>query len=116
MLARIVLFGLALLGLWLIWRAVRQWNSGDAAARDNAEQDRRGRQLPHQRNDGSAPWIAAGSTEGTRSGARKSENSREPDAARDVNAPRVGDHRSGADSQAESGSGGGDSGGGGGSD
>ncbi len=116
MFARIVLFGLALLGLWLIWRAVRQWNSGNAAPPENAEQERQGRQLPHQRNDGSAPWIAAvGSADGTRSGARKSEHSREPDAARDVDTPRVDDHRSGADSQSDSGSSG-DSGGNGGSD
>ena len=107
MFARIAMFGLALFGLWLVWRAVRRWQTESAAARENAERER----LPHQRNDGSAPWIAAvGSADGTRSGSRKSEHHREPDAARDVDAHRIDDHRSVADSQPDGGSGGGDSG------
>ena len=112
MLARIAMFGLALLALWLIWRAVRQWIDANAARGDTDEQ-REARRLSHQRVDGSTSSIAAGASG---DGVRRANDSRDPDAARDVDAPRGGEHQSGGDTHGDGGSGGGgDSGGGGGS-
>lgn len=119
MFARIAMFGLALLALWMIWRVVRQWIDANAARPDDVHENREGRRLSHQRDDGSAPWIATvASSDGARSGVRRGDDSRDPDAARDVDSPRVGDDQPGSDTPGDSGSGGGgDSGGsGGGSD
>lgn len=116
MIARIAMFGVALLALWMIWRAVRQWIDANAAQRDDTEDGQReARRISHQRSDASNASIV---TSASGQGARRGDDSRDPDAVRDVDAPRGGDHQTGGDTHGDSGSGGsGDSGGsGGGSD
>jgi len=104
MFARIAMFGLVLLALWMIWRVVRQWIDANAA-RDDSNETREARRLSHQRDEGSAPWIATGTSGvGARSDVRRDDDFREPDA-RDVDAPRSGDPRTGGDTRGGSGSG-----------